>query len=154
VKDLGEDAIRDLFVILLNACYGANTATGETYHRGGKTDIRVGAIDFSTCVAECKLWDGADYSVNEGINQVLEYTTPVDRHCALLIFNKTVQLDTLMGAIPPSLASHPRATSAPAEVAPGEWRMKIAREGEKAAEIVLHIFAFHYFVAKDKAHED
>jgi hypothetical protein len=146
VEPLGEDAIRDLFVVQLNALFGANTATGETFRRGGKTDIRVGANDFSACVSECKLWNGPGYSVDGGIDQVLKYTTPSDRHCTLLIFNKNVTLDTLMASIESALANHPRATSPPERVATGEWRMKIAREGEQSAEIVLHVFAFHYVV--------
>lgn len=151
VIPLGEDPIRDLFVVQLNAVFGATTATGETFRGGGRTDIRVGALNASAFVAECKLWDGPSYSVTKAIDQILRDTTPIDRHCALLIFNKEVHLDTLGAAIPKALAEHPRRTSPVESVGEREWRMNVAREGEMSAEITLHIFAFHFVMHPDKS---
>ncbi|KAA6319488.1 hypothetical protein EZS27_030625 [termite gut metagenome] len=51
-----EEQLRDYFVMFLETRYDATTATGETFNRGGKTDItlKYADDDSNLFVAECK----------------------------------------------------------------------------------------------------
>ena len=83
---LGEELIRDLFLIMLNGYYEGK-ATGETFNGKGKTDILIRVGNENVFVSECKIWHGPK-EFNEAIDQLLGYVTWRDTKCALLIFNK------------------------------------------------------------------
>ncbi|MBI5511486.1 MAG: hypothetical protein HY903_22245 [Deltaproteobacteria bacterium] len=80
---LGEEALRDILLAALNAVY-LGKATGETFRKRGKTDIRIEADDRSAFVAECKLWKGSAYLVG-GMEQLLGYLTWRDGKAAMVI---------------------------------------------------------------------
>lgn len=79
-----EEAIRDTILWALNSNYFV--ATGETFRNNGKTDILISFNDKSVFVAECKIWKGRQY-FNEGIDQMLGYTTWRDSKMAMIVFN-------------------------------------------------------------------
>lgn len=79
-----EELIRDTILWTLNANYFVTS--GETFRNSGKTDILISFNDKSVYVAECKMWKGRQY-LNEGINQLLSYTTWRDSKMTILIFN-------------------------------------------------------------------
>jgi hypothetical protein len=54
---LGEEELRNIILGHLNTHYPGQ-ATGETFRRKGKTDIRIEHEDRSAFVAECKNWSG------------------------------------------------------------------------------------------------
>ncbi|WP_377887974.1 hypothetical protein [Alkalihalobacillus sp. R86527] len=88
--NLGEEDIRNTILNTLNTIYPALKGTGESFNGEGKTDILIKNENFeSIFIGECKLWKGVEYSVNDGLEQLLErYTTANDSKLSLIVFNK------------------------------------------------------------------
>ena len=63
----GEQELRDIILAHLNG-HLEGGATGETFRKRGKTDIRIEEDNRAAFVAECKVWSGA-----EGLNNALVY---------------------------------------------------------------------------------
>lgn len=83
-----EEGLRDQFLFVLETRYEGTTATGETFNRGGKTDIILKyAKDASNVfVAECKFWHGASEFL-KAISQLFDrYLTWRDSKAALILF--------------------------------------------------------------------
>lgn len=92
VYDLDENGMRDIVLLLLNAAFPGG-ATGETFSKKGKSDIRVAttsaaASGFGDCVfkAECKVWDGPASS-RDAIDQLCDrYLTAAELRAAIVLF--------------------------------------------------------------------
>jgi hypothetical protein len=85
-----EEKLRDALLVILNTHYMGG-ATGETFNKGGKTDILVRVADRSVFVGECKWWSGSKPFAGTGadrsaLDQLLSYTTWRDAKLALAIF--------------------------------------------------------------------
>ena len=81
---LDEEAIRDHFLVPLNAQFSGE-ATGETFNHQGKTDILIRHKDNNIFIAECKFW-GGEQLLLETIDQLLRYTQWRDTKTAILSF--------------------------------------------------------------------
>src|SRR5262249_40612303 len=53
-----EEELRDIIVAHLNGHYEGG-ATGETFRKSGKTDIRIEDDNRAAFIAECKIWRGS-----------------------------------------------------------------------------------------------
>lgn len=84
-----EEEIRDLILSNLNTHYNSS-ATGETFSKTGKTDIRIQFENKAAFIAECKIWHGLS-EFNKAINQLFSYTTWRDVKTSLIIFNKEIK---------------------------------------------------------------
>lgn len=85
---MDEERYRDYFVNYLDSLSNNHTATGETFHAAGKSDILIrNQVKEVLLVAECKLWSGQAY-LSRAIDQLFErYIAWRDGKAALLIFN-------------------------------------------------------------------
>ena len=61
-------------------------ATGETFHRAGKTDILLHEGDRNVFIAACKFWKGPK-AFGEATDQRLGYTTWRDSKTAIFVVN-------------------------------------------------------------------
>ncbi|MDR3007449.1 MAG: hypothetical protein LBV59_05910 [Sphingobacterium sp.] len=88
---MDEERYRDYFVNYLDSLSNNHTATGETFHGDGKSDILIRNREKEVLlVAECKLWNGQIY-LSQAIDQLFErYVLWRDGKAALLIFNTKV----------------------------------------------------------------
>ena len=86
VRDLDEESLRDLFLNVINTHY-TGLATGETFNRGGKTDIHLRYQNKNLFIAECKFWKGAQGYLDT-IDQLLQNLTVRDSHAAIIIFSR------------------------------------------------------------------
>jgi hypothetical protein len=84
----GEEGLRDIILAHLNGHFEGG-ATGETFRRKGKTDIRIEDGERSAFVAECKVWRGAA-EITGALDQLLSYLTWRDSKAALIVFNTKV----------------------------------------------------------------
>lgn len=101
-----EEELRDIILAHLNGHYKGD-ATGETFRRSGKTDIRIEDEKRSAFVAECKVWRGAK-ELHNAIDQLLGYLTWRDCKAAIIIFNKhNSKFTELLEKVPEALCSHP-----------------------------------------------
>jgi len=96
-REFDEESIRDVFLLVLNAFFEGE-ATGETFNKKGKTDILIRHENSNLFIAECKFWAGAKV-LNDTIDQLLGYTTWRDSKTAIFIFNKTVQISTILNKL-------------------------------------------------------
>ncbi len=86
---LGEAGMRDTILTNLNTQFKG--ATGETFNKKGKTDIRLEADGGGIFVAECKIWDGtAKY--HETVEQLFRYLTWRETHGAVISFDTSKEM--------------------------------------------------------------
>lgn len=149
-KSLGEEGLRDNVLSHLNAVFEGR-ATGETFRKYGKTDIRIEEESRSAFVGECKLW-GGEKVLLEALDQLLGYLTWRDCKAALVMFNKEVAaFSGVQQTIEASLMKHSRFLRAKETGLAGEWRFVFRSAEDDSREVTVHVFAFNLFVAKERA---
>jgi hypothetical protein len=135
-----EEDIRCQFLVPLNGLYEGQ-ATGETFNSQGKTDILIRVNDKNIFIAECKFWNGPK-KLKDAIDQLLGYTTWRDCKTALLIFNRSRSLTTVLSKIPEVVRSHQcykRQIDYDSETG---FRFVLARPDDVNREIILTILVF------------
>lgn len=145
-KDKDEEGLRDQFLFVLETRYEGTTATGETFNRGGKTDIILKyAEDGSNLfVAECKFWNGASEFL-EGISQLFDrYLTWHDSKAALLVFVKNKDFSNVLQTIKDKIKSHSyfvaeRGTRRETSLS---YMFRLPQDKDKP--VYFEVLAFHY----------
>lgn len=104
-----EEQLRDLFITFLETRYVATTVTGETFNRGGKTDIIIKyANDGSNIfVAECKFWHGSAEFLKAIFQLFDRYLTWRDSKSALILFVKNKDFTNILNTIKNDIKNHP-----------------------------------------------
>ncbi len=102
---IGEEALRDHFLVQLNGTYEGQ-ATGETSNGRGKTDIIVRLQGENIFIGECKFW-GGEAKLQETLEQLLGYTTLRDNQLGMLIFNRNKGFSAVLEKIPAIIRNHP-----------------------------------------------
>ena len=149
-----EEELRDIILAHLNGHYKGD-ASGETFRRSGKTDIRIETDDRAAFVAECKVWNGPK-TVDNSIDQLLGYLTWRDCKTAIIIFNKKVAGFTdILQKTRPAIESHPRFLKMVNETdLEGEWRCIFRSKEDDARLVHVHVFLFDLFVTSTKKDND
>jgi hypothetical protein len=80
---MSEPVLRDILLLILNNQFGP--ATGESFSRGGKTDIFIPTPGGPVFIAECKIWAGKK-AFSKAIDQMLGYLTWRETKAALITF--------------------------------------------------------------------
>lgn len=96
-RAMDEEALRQHFLVQLNGHFEGK-ATGETFNMQGKTDILLREKDKNVFIAECKFWKGPK-KFGEAIDQLLSYTTWRDSKTAILVFNRDVEMSTVLTGV-------------------------------------------------------
>lgn len=149
-RRLGEEGLRDNMLSHINVVFEGK-ATGETFRKYGKTDIRLEEDSRAAFVAECKLW-GGEKVLLEALTQLLGYLTWRDSKTALIMFNKDVAGFTgVQETVPVALKSHPNFLREKPSGQAGEWRYVFRSAEDEAKEITVHVFAFNLYVAPARA---
>jgi hypothetical protein len=140
-----EEELRDIILAHLNGHYEGD-ASGETFRRSGKTDIRIELDNRAAFVGECKVWRGQKQLI-EALDQLLSYLTWRDCKAALIVFNKDVAGFTgIQATLAKSLETHPNFISPIRIDQPGEWRVRIRSRDDADRPITLHVFLFNLYV--------
>ncbi|WP_420267153.1 hypothetical protein [Candidatus Magnetominusculus dajiuhuensis] len=143
----GEDGLRDITLAILNSHF-EGAATGETFRKFGKTDIKIESDNRAAFVAECKLWKG-EKEVSKAIDQLLCYLTWRDCKAALVIFNKdAAKFSDIQKKIPDIIKGHPKFIRPIIVPEGGEWRFIIKSQEDDEQHITLHVFLFNLYVGK------
>lgn len=141
---LEEEELRDILLAHLNGHYEGD-ATGETFRKKGKTDIRIEDENRAAFVGECKIW-GGDKKLTEAIDQLLGYLTWRDCKAAVIVFNKSVAgFGDILARIPDLLRGHALVRGAVGLVEPGEWQARFVSKADESREVVVHLFFFNLF---------
>lgn len=137
-----EEGLRDILLAGLSSSIKGGSAGGELFRKSGKTDISIIFDNKAAFVAECKLWKGKQY-INNGISQLLNYTTWRDVKVSLIIFNKTVQgFSKLQEQIPNIFRARDDYVREEGQRLDGEWRFVLQKPDDKDRHITIHIFMF------------
>ena len=139
-----EEELRDIMLANLNIYY---KASGETFRRSGKTDIRILAEDRAAFVAECKIWKGSR-TIADAIDQLLLYLTWRDCKTSIIVFNKEVAgFTNLLPKTLEALESHERFVKIENVAAQGEWKCVFKSKFDDAMLVYVHVFLFNLYVA-------
>lgn len=142
-----EEELRDIILAHLNGHYQGE-ATGETFRRNGKTDIRIEDNDRAAFVGECKVWRGAK-ELSDAVDQLLGYLTWRDCKASIIIFNKNVSGFTeILQKIPEVFEGHKNFKHNIEVKYPGEWRYIFSSQEDELRLITINVFAFNLFVGK------
>lgn len=137
-----EEELRDIILAHLNGHYKGD-ASGETFRRAGKTDIRIEMESRSAFVGECKIWKGPK-TITDSVDQLLSYLTWRDCKATIVIFNKDVAGFTdLLQKVGPTLESHPRFMKVSADSAQAEWRCIFRSKDDDSRLVHVHVFVFN-----------
>jgi len=141
-----EEELRNILLAHLNGHF-QGAASGETFRKAGKTDIRIEDGDRVAFVAECKVWRGPK-ELGASVDQLLGYLTWRDCKTALVIFNKhNARFTAVLAAIPTALSKHGNVVSPVDESQQGEWRYVMRSNEDPDRLVTVHIFAFNLYAA-------
>lgn len=141
---LDEEELRDILLAHLNGHFEGG-ATGETFRRKGKTDIRIEDKERSAFVAECKIWGGAG-EVTKAVGQLLSYLTWRDSKAALVVFNKAVAgFSELPERMRQTILEHPFFLKEVTTNSTGEYRFLMRSEEDLGRRVTLHVYLFNLY---------
>lgn len=141
-----EEELRDILIAHLNGHYEGG-ATGETFRRSGKTDIRIEDQERAAFVAECKVWRGHK-ELLEAVDQLLSYLTWRDCKAAIIVFNKhNAKFTELLTKVPETMHSHPKFKKELGQQKGGEWRFILTSLEDELRQVIVNVFIFNLFVA-------
>lgn len=141
-----EEELRDIILAHLNGHYQGG-ATGETFRRSGKTDIRIEDQDRAAFVAECKVWRGQK-ELLAAVDQLLGYLTWRDCKASIIVFNKhNAKFTELIDKVPSSFTSHPNFKRDLGQQGDGEWRLVFTSQEDELRQVIVNVFVFNIYVA-------
>lgn len=107
-KNKDEESLRDYLLPVIETRYVSTSVTGETFNKGGKTDILLKYQDGTNLfVAECKIWNGKAH-FHDTINQLFDrYLTWRDSKVAIIIFVRNKDFSAVLETIKKETREHP-----------------------------------------------
>jgi hypothetical protein len=143
VKD--EEELRDYILPILETRYESATVTGETFNKGGKTDILVRYKDNTNLfVAECKYWKG-EVGFLETINQLFDrYLTWRDSKTALIFFVENKEFSRVLLSIKEAVKRHPYFVREIGGHGESSFSYIFHFPTDKGKHIYTEIMAFHF----------
>lgn len=141
-----EEALRDQILLFLETRYEGTTATGETFNRGGKTDIilKYASDNSNLFVAECKFWHGASEFL-KAISQLFDrYLTWRDSKVALILFVTNKDFSNVLCTIKDEVINHEYFVSSNGEKGESSFSYTFRLPQDENKKVLLEIIAFHY----------
>jgi hypothetical protein len=141
-----EEGLRDQFIFILETRYDGTTATGETFNRGGKTDIILKyANDASNLfVAECKFWHGSAEFL-KAISQLFDrYLTWRDSKVALILFVTNKDFSNVLQTIKTDVKNHPYFVKESGNRGESSFSYQFHLPQDSEKIVYFEILVFHY----------
>jgi len=145
-KDKDEEGLRDQFLFVLETRYDETTATGETFNRGGKTDIilKYSKDGSNLFVAECKFWHGAS-EFHKAISQLFDrYLTWRDSKAALLMFVKNKDFSNVITTLKDEAKKHPYYKQEKGSRGETSFSYLFRLPQDENKDVYFEIMLFHY----------
>lgn len=140
-----EEQLRDILLAHLNGHY-LGDATGETFRKLGKTDIRIEDDNRAAFVAECKVWKGQK-GLGKALEQLLGYLTWRDCKTAIVIFNKhNKEFSKILEGVSRPFETHPGFRKQFPTDNDGEWRFSMTSQEDPSRLVTVHVFIFNLYV--------
>lgn len=141
-----EEALRDQILLFLETRYDGTTATGETFNRGGKTDIilKYANDNSNLFVAECKFWHGTSEFL-KAISQLFDrYLTWRDSKAALILFVTNKDFSNVLNTIKSEVINHEYHVSDNGKKGESSYSYLFRLPQDENKKVLLEIIAFHY----------
>jgi hypothetical protein len=141
-----EEALRDQILLFLETRYEGTTATGETFNRGGKTDIilKYANDNSNLFVAECKFWHGASEFL-KAISQLFDrYLTWRDSKVALILFVTNKDFSNILNKIKGEVINHEYFVSSNGEKGESSFSYVFRLPQDENKKVLLEIIALNY----------
>ncbi len=141
-----EEGLRDQFLFVLETRYEGTTATGETFNRGGKTDIILKyAKDGSNLfVAECKFWHGASEFL-KAISQLFDrYLTWRDSKTALIMFVTNKDFTSVINVVREEIKRHEYFTKETEQRGETSFSFIFHLPQDANKAVLFEVMLFHY----------
>lgn len=138
-RQLDEEALRDMFLVPLNAHFG--TAAGEAFNFSGKTDVIIKHQGGNLFVAEFKIWGGEKLFL-ETLDQLLGYLTWRDTKTAVVIFNRNRGFSDVVEKMRAAAKSHPSFISGPVRLDETSDQYIFALPQDADRRVTLSVLAF------------
>lgn len=141
-----EEALRDQILLFLETRYDGTTATGETFNRGGKTDIilKYANDNSNLFVAECKFWHGTSEFL-KAISQLFDrYLTWRDSKVALILFVTNKDFSNVLNIIKGAVKNHEYYVGLNGERGESSFSYVFRLPQDENKKVLLEIIAFHY----------
>jgi hypothetical protein len=141
-----EEALRDQILLFLETRYDGTTATGETFNRGGKTDIilKYANDNSNVFVAECKFWHGTSEFL-KAISQLFDrYLTWRDSKVALILFVTNKDFSNVLNVIKGEVINHEYYVGLNGEKGESSFSYEFRLPQDENKKVLLEIIAFHY----------
>lgn len=136
-QKLNEEELRDMLLGTLNTHFDS-MATGETFSKTGKTDIRIQFKNKAAYIAECKIWHGIS-EFKKAIEQLFSYTTWKDIKTSLIIFNKdNKDFSSIIDKVKIELNTNELKINA-SEISKNEWQCTFKKTADSQEVIQLHV---------------
>ena len=145
-KGKDEEGLRDQFLFVLETRYDGTTATGETFNRGGKTDIILKFANDSSnlFVAECKFWHGSSEFL-KAISQLFDkYLTWRDSKAALIIFVTNLDFTKVIETVKNEIKTHPYFTKEAGYRGETSFSYIFHLPQDKLKNVFFEVQLFHY----------
>lgn len=142
---LGEEDLRNIIVATLNAVFESNIATGETFSRLGKTDIRLNVPAGDVLIAECKVWGGQSEYGSKNIKQLFGYLTHRHSIGMLITFVRTKGLAEIVDRAAEATMAHPSYRSNHKMKAPTHFVSVHEHPTNSALNVEVHHLFFHLY---------
>ncbi len=136
-----EETLRDHFLMVLSPHF--QSATGETFNKGGKTDILIRHEGSNVFIAECKFWKGIR-SYHKTIDQLLGYLTWRDSKAAILCFIKNKELTPVLDQIEAGTSQHSCFVKNYGKTADSQFRFNFHLKDDTTRGVELAVLCFHF----------
>ena len=122
-----------------------SSATGETFSKAGKTDIRIQFKNKSAYIAECKIWHGIS-EFKKAITQLFSYTTWRDIKTSLIIFNKEIKdFTSIVTKVKNELNTNELKINV-SEISKNEWQCTFRKTLDSQELIQLHVIVCDIYI--------
>jgi len=138
--DKNEETLRDHFIMVLSPHF--DSVTGETFNRGGKTDILVRHESSNVFVAECKFWSGPK-GFAKAIDQLLGYLTWRDSKAAIVLLVPNREFAPVLDQIQPVAEQHPCWISTLPAMGEGWFNFNFHLIDDATRGVKLAVLCFH-----------
>lgn len=141
-----EESLRDQILLFLETRYDGTTATGETFNRGGKTDIilKYANDNSNLFVAECKFWHGNSEFL-KAISQLFDrYLTWRDSKVSLILFVTNKDFSNVLETIKNEVKTHPYFIKENGKRGESSFSYIFRLPQDENKKVFLEIIAFHY----------
>jgi hypothetical protein len=144
-KPKDEQALRDYVLPILETRYESSTVTGETFNKGGKTDILIKHKDNTNLfVAECKFWTG-EIGMMDTINQLFDrYLTWRDSKAAIIFFVTNKEFSKVLKTIQDSIGKHVYFVRENGNHGESSFSYILHFPLDKGKFVYLEVMAFHF----------